>query len=451
MAIALLCLGATALSCALIYRLKVAVLHEDTGRDRTPTCRASSPPTPNSEPEKSKAQIEVLHSAESADATEIDAQKENAIESDQASSLEFVARPSNKNRTQLGKPTMLFVTNRVLEQGLTPPAEDGEYRLSRSVNFVLENNQAEQSFYCCRRSGPYNYTEIGSANFFDTLKDIQADQLLFFIHGFSTLPENAFEQAELLQSLLDSLYQAGQRGQSKNPKVEVIPIVWPCDNDFGKVKDYFDDQKAADASGTAYMRFLQKFLQWREENSTLENPCLKRVNLLSYSMGSRVLRESLRLAVKYYPNTGPSLLFRNVFLSASDVVNTTLEPNAAGAMIPLMSRNVVVYYAADDLALRASKVANVGNSAASRRLGHTGPARIEKVPKNVYAIDCDDFNNEYDDPIGHKYFLEDPRSGNAGLLLRHAWACMRTGRVPIDSSSALPVRRSEILNSERGL
>ncbi|MEL6816792.1 MAG: alpha/beta hydrolase [Cyanobacteria bacterium J06560_2] len=343
---------------------------------------------------------------------------------------------------------MLFVTNRVLEQGLTPlPAEGSEFRLARSVNFVLENNQAEQSFYCCRRTGPYGYTEIGSANLFDELKSLKADQILFFIHGFSTLPEQAFEQAEKVQNLLDSLHQVSQRGTGKSPKIAVIPIIWPCDNDFGRVQDYFDDQKSADASGLSFMRLLQKFLEWRNENSTLDNPCLKRVNVLAYSMGNRVLRGALQQSAKYYPQSGLTLLFRNVFMAAADVVNETLESGQAGGVIPPMSRNVVVYYAADDLALRASKVANVGGASASRRLGHTGPERMEKVPKNVYAIDCDDFNNEYD-RLGHTYFLDDPQSGDAGLLLRHAWICMRTGRVPV-TSRAVPESRIEILNEEQ--
>ena len=351
---------------------------------------------------------------------------------------------------------MLFVTNRVLEQGLTPlPTGDEDFRLARSVNFVLENNQAEQSFYCCRRTGPYGYTEIGSANFFDELKALKADQILFFVHGFSSLPEAAFEQAEKIQHLLDALHQTSSQIGSpdareshlKSPKIVVIPLIWPCDNDFGKVQDYFDDQKAADASGLAYMRLLQKFLSWREDNSTLENPCFKRVNVLAYSMGNRVLRRALHLSAKYYPQSGLTLLFRNVFMAAADVVNETLEPGQAGGVIPPMSRNVVVYYAADDLAVRASKVANVSTTNASRRLGHTGPERMEKVPKNVYAIDCDDFNNQYDQ-LGHEYFLDDPQSGDAGLLLRHAWLCMQTGRVPV-TSRAIPESRIEILNERQ--
>ena len=341
---------------------------------------------------------------------------------------------------------MLFVTNRVLEQGLTPlPPPGADIRLARSVNFVLDNNQAEQSFYCCRRTAPFDYTEIGSSNFFDELKELNADQLLFFIHGFSTQPEDAFAQTERLQDLLDALHQVEQIS-AESPKIVVIPLVWPCDNDLGKVRDYFDDQKSADASAFAYMRLMQKFLHWREENSTLDNPCFKRVNVLAFSMGNRVLRGALHLSAKYYPQNSLGMLFRNVFMCAADVVNETLEPGRPGGVVPLLSRNVVVYYAADDLALRASKVANVNT--ASRRLGHTGPEDMGEVAKNVYAIDCDDFNSRYDH-VGHLYFLDDPTTGDAGLLLRHAWKCMQTGRVPVDPARARPVNRAEILNSQQ--
>ena len=97
----------------------------------------------------------------------------------------------------------------------------------------------------------------------------------------------------------------------------------------------------------------------------------------------------------------------------------------------------MVYYAADDLAMRASKVANVANQIASRRLGHTGPEHMDLVNKNVYALDCDGFNQLYDPPVGHGYFASDNRDnhpGNPGLVFEHMWRCIQTGRVPIDQS-----------------
>jgi esterase/lipase superfamily enzyme len=327
---------------------------------------------------------------------------------------------------------MLFITNRVLTQGPTPINPDKSYALPRTINFDLSNNQAEQSVYFCDRNAPNRYTEIGSQAFFNSLKNSDADQILLYIHGYSSLPEAAiFQRTEELQRLLDVM-----RAETINgPRILVVPVIWPCDDDFGAVKDYFDDQKAADASAFAYMRLFEKFMAWRNQSNTLEDSCTKRINILAHSMGARVLRGALSRSVKYYQARGLPLIFRNTFLAAADVVNETLDYGQPGEYIAQSARNVVVYYASDDLALRASKVANTRNGTTSRRLGHTGPEHLSKVPKNVYAVDCDDFNTDYDPPFGHGYFATDPRSGDPGLVLRHMWQSMTTGRVPMPAGS----------------
>ncbi|WP_448571338.1 alpha/beta hydrolase [Trichothermofontia sp.] len=329
---------------------------------------------------------------------------------------------------------MLFITNRVFNEGPTPLTQNGTFQIPRSLTFALQNNQAEQSVYFCQRRRENDYREIGNRAFFTAIKESPVEQILIYIHGFSNFPESAiFRKTAELQRLFNQ----------KSPNaVLVIPIIWPCGNNVGLVRDYFDDQKSADASDIAFMRLLEKFLEWRQQNSTLQNPCLKWINVLAHSMGNRVLRGALSRAAGYYQVGGIPQIFRNVFMAAADVMNEALEPGQEGHHIPDAARNVVVYYAADDLALRASKVANVGNMIASRRLGHTGPERMAVVPRNVYAIDCDDFNNRYDSPTGHGYFGADP-SGAPGLLFDHMWECIRTGRVPMNPANA----RTTILNS----
>lgn len=316
---------------------------------------------------------------------------------------------------------MLFITNRVLNEGPTPQNLDGSYAVPRSISFDFKNNQAEQSVYFCRRDASNRYQEIGGLAFFDELKMANADQLLFYIHGFSSLPEPAiFPTTQELQDLCD---------RKDNPRILVIPIIWPCDDDFGMVKDYFDDQVAADASGFAFSRLLEKFLAWREVGSTLEDPCIKRINVLAHSMGNRVLRGALHISASYHHPTGIPMIFRNIFMAAADVENTSLDLGNVGEHIVESARNVVVYYAADDLAMRASKVANM--RVTSRRLGHTGPRDMDKVGRNTYAIDCGDFNNTYDQPAGHGYFTSDPE-GSSGLVFDHLWECLRLGRVPLE-------------------
>ncbi|NCJ07703.1 alpha/beta hydrolase [Synechococcales cyanobacterium C] len=316
---------------------------------------------------------------------------------------------------------MLFITNRVLNEGPTPVRE-ANAGLPRSVSFDLKNNQAEQSVYFCRRDSANTYTEIGSQVFLSELRNRNVKEILFYIHGYNNLPEPAiFPRAQTLQSLFNL----------KSPNyVQVVPLIWPCDNNFGQVRDYFNDQIAADQSGVAYSRLFQKFLDWREQNSNEANPCTKRINILAHSMGNRVLRAAFADTVHYFLPQGIPLIFRNIFMAAADLVNEALESGKEGQHIPSSARNVAVYFAADDLAMRASKVANVAHSIASKRLGHTGPENIFKVSKNVYALDCADFNNTYDPPMGHGYFAEMP-SGEPGLVFEHIWRCMQTGRVPM--------------------
>ena len=230
--------------------------------------------------------------------------------------------------------------------------------------------------------------------------------------------------------------------QKKN-FIEVVPLIWPCDNDKGIVKDYWDDQKSADKSAFSFARALQFFMEWRD-NSPEDDPCLKRINILAHSMGNRVLRETLAVWNKYDLANGVPLLFKNTFLMAADVVNESLEERENGRLISQSSRNVSVYFASDDLALRASKVSNLKNKIASRRLGHTGPEDMKKTQSNVFAIDCDTYNNIYDKPKGHSYFLSNGKKGpkeQPGLVFKHLYTTLKTGRVEVEDE----LNRSHIL------
>lgn len=330
--------------------------------------------------------------------------------------------------------SMLFITNRALNEGQTPIGGDFP-SVPRAVSFNLDNNDPENSVYFCHRNNQNNYIEIGGEEFLTRLKNSQAKEILLYIHGYSNLPEPAiFPRAEELQNLFDL----------KSPGyILVVPLIWPCDNDLGQIKDYFDDQIAADQTGVAFARLFEKFLAWRENNSTIDNPCTKRINILAHSMGNRVLRATFARIVQYFLPQGIPLIFRNIFMAAADIVNEALEKGQEGQNISPSARNVVVYYAADDLAMSASKVANLFEIA-SRRLGHTGPENMDKVNKNVYGLDCDNFNTKYDSPTGHHYFAKD-HQGNPGRLFEHMWRCIETGRVPMNPPDA----RTSILEDRR--
>lgn len=53
------------------------------------------------------------------------------------------------------------------------------------------------------------------------------------------------------------------------------------------------------------------------------------------------------------------------------------------------------------------------------------------MPTNVYAIDCDNFNNRYDTPKGHSYFLQD-NNGKPGKVFDHMFNSIKTGRVEVE-------------------
>lgn len=308
---------------------------------------------------------------------------------------------------------MLFITNRALNEGF-------ETEPGRSVSFRLDDNSVQHSLYYCERTAKAKYTELGSKAFLANLKECAPEQILIYIHGYSNLPEpDIFPRAARLQKMCDA---------KKEGLVQVVPVIWPCDNDLGIVKDYWDDQKAADASGFSFSRLLERFEVWRNENPNIAAPCLKRINVLAHSMGNRVLRESMRLWAKYDRQYRVPMLFRNTFMIAADVVNEALHRGESGQFVCDASRNVIVYYASDDLALRASKISNLKNAVASRRLGHTGPEDMRKVPSNVYAVDCDDYNTRYDSPKGHSYFLEAPDK-KPGVVFEDIFRAILHGRV----------------------
>ena len=304
---------------------------------------------------------------------------------------------------------MLFVTNRRIEGSRR--SQPG-----RGIAFAQGDQEPGASLFFCQRLGPDQYVELTAVPFFSRLRRSRHRQLLFYVHGFSCQPEaRVFPDAQRLQALCDAL----------DPElVEVVALVWPCDDDFGLVLDYWDDQQSATASGLALARILGKFISWRDRLGT-EEACLKHVNLVAHSMGNRVLEAALSSWAHDY-GTVPAL-FRNLFMVAADVANDLFAPDRPGTVLSVAARNVVVYHAADDFALRSSKVANLKNRIVKRRLGHTGPAELERAPANVAAIDCDDFNSRYD-PFGHSYLLADP-AGRPGAVLRHMVDTMRSGRV----------------------
>ena len=324
---------------------------------------------------------------------------------------------------------MLFVTNRRFAEGPSGTVTAGSLPPPRSVSFDLDETEPSAAVHFCERLDKDDHREVYGPRFMDRLKSAPASQVLLYVHGFNNLPErHIFPRAATLQSLCDA---------AEPDLVQVVPMIWPCDDDRGLLKDYWDDQSAADASAAAFRRAFGKFLTWRDRRDP-RDPCRKRINILAHSMGARVLRGALE---SWAHDFGPAHgVFRNIFLVAADVANETLEVGRPGRCLSDAARNLTVYYANDDLALRTSKVTNLRHKIVSRRLGHSGPEEMSRVAKNVYAVDCDDVNRRFDPLVGHAYFLND-RDGDTSPVFAHLWHALTSGRVDVEQGSRTKVLR----------
>lgn len=311
---------------------------------------------------------------------------------------------------------MLFITNRM-------PKQSARSRAGRRIDFDYKNTDVSKWLYFCERHGVDEYQEIMSDAFFSRLKHLpDSSQLLFYIHGFNcNMEPDVFSQAETLEALLNS---------DGRQRVCVIPLIWPCDDDapLQILDDYWDDQRSADFSGIAFSRLLDMFDEWRHAPEQQAKPCLRRMNVLAHSMGNRVLVNTLHYWVDFHGYGGMPMLFRNVFMIAADVNNRVLERGHKGEYVPDSAKNVVIYYASDDWAMSASKVANLKNRIASRRLGMTGPAQPQLLPsQRVFSIDCDAFNSRFDSK-GHTYFLTNAQ-GEVSPIIEHMAGILDRGIV----------------------
>ena len=321
---------------------------------------------------------------------------------------------------------MLFATNRT-------PKESARSKKDRNISFPVQKTRTSLDMYFCKRNGKNDYKELGSPEFFEVLKNLPGNtQVLLYIHGFNNTAESeVFPRAIKLQELINK-----EKGDNF---AYVVPLMWPCDDDsfLAIIDDYWDDQKAADASGGAFSRMLSKFDVWRSQEINKPHPCARRINIIAHSMGNRVLRNAISFWGKHDHAKQIPQLFRNIFMVAPDVVNNCLEPHESGSLIPKAGRNVVVYYANDDLAMPASKLSNLKNKVVSCRLGMTGPKNLSDVQNNVYEVDCDNFNNTFDKPTGHSYFLDN--NDKTSPALKHMLDAMDGGRVrPSERSYELP-------------
>ncbi len=302
---------------------------------------------------------------------------------------------------------MYFITNRMMEGDGAEIKFKETNECSPNLHFGKVNNKAERTI-----------TLVDSPEMFADLRDSEGyTEFLLYVHGFNNQPwTDIFPNADRMQNQLN---------EADLNHIIVLPIIWPCDDDFGVIKDYWDDQEAADFSGKFLARVIGKLMEWQQNNK--DNPCMKRIHMMAHSMGARVFMKSLSYFSKHIARGGVPYLFKNSFLMAPDIPNESLEKNEEGHHICTASQKVVCYYANDDMAMPASKIANVKNLVFSRRLGHSGPEDWSSIPENkVLAANCDSFNNKFDTK-GHTYFMT--KNEKKSPAFEHMIKMLKGGRI----------------------
>ena len=112
---------------------------------------------------------------------------------------------------------MLFITSRL-------PTVNTEPALNKNFGFDLNSNGSSQSFFCCRRIKKNAHEEIGSQDLLSTVKESKCRQVLLYLHGFSTLPEDVFEHAAEFQALCDKWKAAEVDRKSTRLNSSHIPL-----------------------------------------------------------------------------------------------------------------------------------------------------------------------------------------------------------------------------------
>ncbi|MEF1308594.1 alpha/beta hydrolase [Vibrio mytili] len=269
---------------------------------------------------------------------------------------------------------MLLLTNRLLDRN--------------QQCFAASNELSQSLLYCEYRNGKTQ--ELGSEAWMKALLRPEVEKILLYIHGFNNQPEaDVIPNAEKMQKMLDQHHS----------KTVVVPIIWPCDNDFGIIKDYWDDQLAAELSGAIFSRAIGKLILWQQKHA----PCYRKISVLAHSMGNRVLLHSLNTFAAEFGQQGVPLMFDEIYLMAADIPNNALEEGQPGRWLLQAANHVVCFYAKDDFAMPASKVMNLPHRSYTRRLGQTGPKH--PIPQ-IEVMDCSSFNQKLDPPKGHTYFLD---------------------------------------------
>ena len=290
---------------------------------------------------------------------------------------------------------------------------------------LIYGSPPTEQVYFCELTDDVRIVELGSKTFLKEMRNYE--RVLLYIHGFNTKPSDTFETTMNLQELM---------GKVGCKNTLVVPVIWPATRNGLTTTKYFSDKDIAEMSALALSRALAIVYNGADPNK----PCTTKVSILAHSMGNRVLKETIHRYRSEWNWSALPQMFEYVFMKAADTTSSIFDRYGKGVGLPEIARNVIIYYAKDDLALNASKVINgVTDSQPgplSQRLGRVGlsKASLASLPENVFQFDCGMFNNIYDPPLGHTYFFH---KGLPSPCLTHMIGLLGSDKTPPTRHSTL--------------
>jgi esterase/lipase superfamily enzyme len=168
-----------------------------------------------------------------------------------------------------------------------------------------------------------------------------------------------------------------------SPVKLIVAITWPARKNC---LFYRDDAKDAIESGET---FAHNFDQIKSFARALCGDQLYNNHLLVHSMGNRMLESMIDHLTKM-EQAQLSAFFKEIIMAAPDVDWHAFEESYALCKLTLLGERITVYHHTEDLALYLSQLTYNKNL----RLGRHGFRDIEKVPQNVYGVDCSNVDEE---------------------------------------------------------
>lgn len=226
-------------------------------------------------------------------------------------------------------------------------------------------------------------------------KSCEKMDIVFFVHGYNTSPEEALVRQRLVEKEL----------QSRNFKCIVIGFDWPT---AGSPLTYlYDRSEASDTASMLVKGGIIPFIKYSAIN------CPINIHLIAHSMGGFVVREAFREVDKYHnANLANDWRIGQMVLFAADISSECFELDHPD-MLPVFNHcgRLTNYFSGYDKALAASNVKNIDISS---RVGRVGmpvdtPAHEKAIDIDCgarYNIDRADFKVIHG-MVSHSWYLED--------------------------------------------